>query len=77
MSGLSDAELLKIRTEVQAQAARDELGRARACLAEAWTHDDWPSRVGSLQYYAAALADELERALAREQEWVRAAGEGR
>jgi hypothetical protein len=72
---LSDAELLKIRTEVQATAARDEFSRARACVAEEWTHDDWPSRVGSLQYYADALANELGRTLDREEEWIRAAGQ--
>lgn len=70
---LSDAELLKIRTEVQAESARDALERARACLAEEWAHDDWPSRLGSLQYYTKTLADELERVLEREQEWIRAA----
>jgi hypothetical protein len=75
--GLSEGELLKIRTDVQATAARDTLGRARACLAEPWTHEDWPSRVGGLQFYTEALAAELERALEREQEWIRAAGEDR
>ena len=74
-TGLSDAELLKIRTEVQASSAREQLERARACLAEPWTHDELPYRVGSLGYYAKALADELERVLEREQEWIRAAAQ--
>jgi hypothetical protein len=72
-TGLSDAELLKIRAEVQADSARSVLGRARGCLAGPWSRDDYPSRVGSLQYYTEALADELERVLEREQEWIRAA----
>ena len=72
---LSDGELLKIRTEVQAGSARDLLERARVCLAESWSHDDWPTRVGSLAYFTKALADEVERVLKREQEWIRAAGQ--
>ena len=72
-TGLSDAELLKIRTEVQADSARSVLDRARACLAEEWTHDDWPSRVGALTWHARTLAEELGRVLEREQEWIRAA----
>ena len=74
-TGLSDAELLKIRTEVQADSARSVLDRARACLAEEWTHDDWPSRVGVLTWYTRSLAEELERVLERELEWARAAAE--
>ena len=76
LPGLSDAELLKIRTEVQATSARDTLGRARDCLAGPWSHDDWPARVGGLAYFTKTLADELERALAREQEWIQAAAAG-
>ena len=70
---LPEAELLAIRTGVQATVARDTLERARACVAESWSHDNWPARVGSLAYYVKALADELERTLEREQEWVRLA----
>jgi hypothetical protein len=74
VSGLSDAELLKIRTEVQASSAREQLERSRACLAEPWTHDDWPARLRQPRLLRRALVDELERALGREQEWIRTAG---
>jgi hypothetical protein len=70
---LGAAELLKIRTEVQAGSARSLAGSARDCLAETWTHDKWPARVGALTYFVKALADEVERTLEREQEWARAA----
>jgi hypothetical protein len=68
---LGAAELLKIRTEVQAGSARSLAGSARDCLAETWTEPH--SRIGSLTYFTRTLANELERALEREQEWVRAA----
>jgi hypothetical protein len=74
-TGLSDAELLKIRTEVQAETARGTLERARVSLAEPTSHENRPERLGSLQYFTEALADELERTLEREQEWIRAAGQ--
>jgi hypothetical protein len=73
ITALSEAELLAIRTKVQADSARGVLGHARDCLAEPWSHDDWPSRVGSLTYFTRTLADEVERVLEREQEWTRAA----
>ena len=73
---LSENELLQIQTEVQADSARFTFARASACLAEGWSHDDWPSRVGSLQHYVGALASELERTLEREQQWMRIAGYG-
>ena len=36
------------------------LADARGCLAEEWTHDDWPSRVGSLKYFTDTLAGVVE-----------------
>lgn len=72
-SGLSSVELLQIKTRVQADSERRVLEHARDCLAESWSHDRWPERVGSLEYFTKTLADDLERALAREQEWIAAA----
>jgi hypothetical protein len=64
---------LKIKTEVQIESAGRILGRAREYLTKSADYDAWPARVGSLEYFTRALADELERVLEREQEWIRRA----
>jgi hypothetical protein len=71
--GLDDRRRMQIRTEVQVESAGRILGRAREYLAKPSNYEDaWPARVGSLEYFTRALADELERVLAREQEWIAA-----
>jgi hypothetical protein len=70
---LDPRQRLKIKTEVQAESANRVIERARECLAEPWSHSEWAGRAGSLEYFTRTLADELERVLAREQEWIAAA----